>query len=248
MKTITVYSGKGGVGKSTTSYHIARALAGMGHSVLVIDADQFNGVTGLMGVTDNSLNLSHIIGGADLPSHTVNQVAQRVAWADEQIDVVPGHTEQVENAAAALRLRSVVDIRLNARHPAERVIIDALNKSTTNYDYVVIDSRPTLDTLAMAAIAAADVVVIPTIPEALPIGAVEETKEAAALFRSLVGHDAQCVVLATMVDERLTAHRQGMTELAERFGCVYAIPKRSGADAERKLADAYRPFVAEVLL
>lgn len=248
MKTITVYSGKGGVGKSTTAYHIARSLAGLGHSVLVIDADQFNGVTGLMGIANNTLNLSHVIGGAALPTHTIADVTQRVGWADERIDVIPGHTEQVENAAAALSLRAVVDIRLNAKHPAARVIIDALNKRSVAYDFVVIDSRPTLDSLAMAAIAAADVVVIPTIPEALPIGAVEETKEAAALFRSLVGMDADCVVLATMVDERLTAHRQGMAELTERFGCVYAIPKRSGADAERKLAEAYRPFVEGVLL
>jgi chromosome partitioning protein len=247
MKTITIYSGKGGVGKTTTAYHIARSLAGLGHSVLALDADQpAKGLTGMMGITNWSPNLAHVIGGAGLPTHTIAQVAQPVAWENERIAVVPSNTEDVENAAAALMLRRL-DVRMNAQHPPERVLLSALAK-TTGYDYAIIDSRPTLDTLAMAAIAAADVVVIPAIPEQMPIGAIEESMEAVALFGSIVGKSIPCVVLATMVDDRLTSHRAGIAELSERFGCVHAIPKRSGTDAERKLAAIYRTFVEEVLL
>lgn len=238
MKRIAFYSQKGGVGKTTSAVNVARILAEQGHLVLVLDCDPRGGASKLLGVTDTAINLSHVIGGAGAPTHTIDEAAILGNWG---VWVIPAQMDEVENAIAALTLRQL-DPMMNRKFPADQVIARAIAKSNSAWDYVLIDCLPTTDILAVAAIVAADQVVIPTPPEELPIEAAALTVDVVALIGESVGRTIPAQVLATMVQDSLIIHRDGMTAITSAHGNVYSIPRRSGRDAEQKLLEAYRPF------
>ena len=238
-KAIAFYSQKGGVGKTTSAVNVARILGERGHRVLVIDCDPRGGATRLLGITDTSVNLSHVIGGAGAPTVTLDQAAQMSRY--ENVWCVPAQMDEVENAIAALTMRQL-DPMMNRRMPADRVLDRAIQECGIVWDYVLIDCLPTTDILAVAAIVAADEVVIPAPPEELPIEAAALTVEVVGLIAQSVGRTIPVRVLATMVQDNLVGHRDGMTQIAAAYGDVYAIPRRSGRDAAVKLLEAYQPF------
>lgn len=239
-KTI-VYSSKGGVGKTTTVANIARMYAEDGKRVLVIDTDHpAKGVTSLFGVSGDNLNLSHIIGGVNLPTHMVSDVRQ---VGKHGVHVIPSNIEDVENAIAALTMRKFDNLK-SRKHPPEKVLATALTPFDGEYDHIIIDVRPTTEIIVVAAIQVADQVIIPVIPEPLAIGAVAGTIDIIDTFSD--GNAVAGVVLATMVDERLTSHQEGLTELRKNYGTVPVIPRRSGQDAPKRLLDAYRAIAEEI--
>lgn len=240
-RKMVVYSSKGGVGKTTTVANLARVYAEDGQRVLVIDTDHpAKGVTTLFEVSGDALNLSHVIGGVNLPSHTVEEVRQ---VGKHGVHVIPSNIEDVENAIAALTMRKFDNLR-SRKYPPERVLVDALAPYESEYDRIIIDVRPTTEIIVVAAMQVADVVIIPVIPEPLAIGAVGDTWDIVDTF--IGGRQIDAVALATMVDERLASHQVGLSELGQRYGTVPVVPRRSGRDQEKKLLEAYRAIAEEI--
>lgn len=239
MNRKAFYSQKGGVGKTTSAVNVARILGEQGYRVLVIDCDPRGGATKLLGITDTAVNLSHVIGGAGAPTATLDEAAQVSRF--DKVWCVPAQMDEVENAIAALTMRQL-DPMMNRRMPADRVLASAIDRSTLGFDYVLIDCLPTTDILAVAAIVAADEVIIPTPPEELPIEAAALTVEVVRLIAESVGRTIPARVLATMVQDNLVNHREGMAVITATYGEVFAIPRRSGRDAVLRLLEAYHPF------
>lgn len=239
MKKIAFYSQKGGVGKTTSAVNVARILGERGHRVLVIDCDPRGGATRLLGITNTTINLAHVIGGAGAPSATLDEAVQPSRY--DNVFVLPAQMDEVENAIAALTMRQL-DPMMNRRLPADRVLVNAIAKSATAWDYVLVDCLPTTDILAVAAIMAVDEVVIPTPPEELPIEAAALTVQVVGLIAESAGRIIPTQILATMVQETHLNHRDGMASITAIYGDVYSIPRRNGRDAEQKLLEAYRPL------
>lgn len=239
MNRKAFYSQKGGVGKTTSAVNVARILGEQGYRVLVIDCDPRGGATKLLGITDTTTNLSHVIGGAGAPTATLDEAAQVSRF--DKVWCVPAQMDEVENAIAALTMRQL-DPMTNRRMPADRVLASAIDRSALGFDYVLIDCLPTTDILAVAAIVAADEVIIPTPPEELPIEAAALTVEVVRLIAESVGRTIPARVLATMVQDNLVNHREGMAAITAAYGEVFAIPRRSGRDAVLRLLEAYQPF------
>jgi cellulose biosynthesis protein BcsQ len=159
MKTIAVYHHKGGVGKTTVAINLAAALSKKGKRVLLIDIDAQANTTFATGLIkfqfeeDDDLkdrNVSHL-----LEKTTENFIPEVVRKSNSfntpEIDVIPSHitligkqTELVQYGASRSRL---------ARK---------LEKVKTEYDIVIIDTPPSLDLYAAAALTAADYLIIPS--------------------------------------------------------------------------------------
>ncbi|NML17378.1 ParA family protein [Azohydromonas caseinilytica] len=162
--TIATVNFKGGSGKTTTTMHLAQALTLMGRRVLVVDLDPQGSATTLAGwlpgadVEEKDTALSIFTGGDSSPKDLTHAV--RPSYWDG-LDIVPA-TPDLFAAEAALP-------QLAARADSEwwALLHTALQPLAPAYDYILIDTAPSLSYMAVNAAMAADGLLMPLPPENL---------------------------------------------------------------------------------
>ena len=150
-KVISVANQKGGVGKSTSVYCIGAGLAMEGKKVLLMDVDPQGDLTKMLGLRKphelpqtlgNVMN--DVIGGIPPNGHT------EIRHHPEGFDFVPGN-----------RSLTAVETGLVNVMSRETVLRQYADSVKQNYDYVLLDCRPSLGMLVINALAASDYVLVP---------------------------------------------------------------------------------------
>ena len=145
-RIIAVANQKGGVGKTTTSINLSACLAALGKKVLAIDMDPQGNMTSGLGIDKNEVEYSVydlILGEAG-----IEQVVCKEAI--ENLDVLPSN---INLSAAEIELIGVED--------KEYIIHNEVEKVRNNYDFIIIDCPPSLNTLTINAMTTADSVLVP---------------------------------------------------------------------------------------
>lgn len=144
-KVIAIANQKGGVGKTTTSINLAASLGANKQKVLLIDLDPQGNATMGSGVDKNQL------------VHTTNDVLLRDCLAEQAClstlcgyDLIPGNDDL-----------TVAEVSLMEQNHRETFLYKALQPLQGNYDFILIDCPPALNTLTINAFVAADSVLIP---------------------------------------------------------------------------------------
>lgn len=143
---------KGGVGKSTTTFHLARAAALQGLRVLIVDADPQGNISAAAAaevVKEDQAGLADVL-SAHAPDVVADVIVPSI-W--KGVDIVPTSGET---------LGSVRDELVIAGAGRELRLREALNDVVGQYDLILIDCAPSLDQLTINALAAASAVVIIT--------------------------------------------------------------------------------------
>jgi len=203
MPVLAIANQKGGVAKTATAACLAACLELMGQRVLAIDADPQGNLSMAMGVTPVPAQATTY----DLllePKVTVGDCAVAVPWG--QVRVVPANPRLAE---AEVELAAAHDRRLRLR--------DKLSKRLP-YDYVIIDTPPSLGFLTLNALAAASGVVIPVQPSYLALQGLRQLLDTISKAREHGNPDLRVLgVLLTMYDPR-TLHTQDVeARLREHF-------------------------------
>jgi chromosome partitioning protein len=171
---VNVLNAKGGVGKTTTVYHLGVALARSGLKVCLLDFDPQGGLTQLCGVEPEGLSVTAynvIYEGANL-EHLIVPSANLGdgSWG---FDLIPSN---IDLQAIELRAWSLLErilggdtsIRAESREWWRGLRI-LTNELQDHYDIILVDNQPTLGQLAWMSLAVADSVIIPVSADYLSV-------------------------------------------------------------------------------
>jgi chromosome partitioning protein len=197
---IAVANLKGGVAKTTTTASLAGALVERGLKVLAVDLDaQANLTSALGGVTTQSTAVDVFFDWQ--PLHAVAQPT-RV----KNLHLVASHPD----LALAERF-------LPVRTNFEKILRQSARQAQ-DYDYIVMDCPPFLGSVTLNALNAANLLIIPTIPEIFSWESLRKTIHYAGKVRASYNPGLVYRVLVVMLDARLRIHREITEQYHFRFG------------------------------
>ncbi len=202
--TLAVANQKGGVAKTTSVASIGAALVELGQSVLLVDLDPQACLTFSLGIDPEDLELSvhHVLTKGLDP-------AEVVLATDDGVDLMPA-TIELARAEADLLTRT----------GREHVLKGALEDlaGTTTYDWVLLDCPPSLGVLTVAALTAADGVLIPLQCETLSHRGVGQLLDTVHDVRRFTNRDLEVWgVLPTLYDGRTNHARTVLETISDTY-------------------------------
>lgn len=208
-KTIFVGARKGGVGKTMTAASLGVGLARQGKKTLLIDADSQRSLTVSLGVKEpDKLKVTLASVMADLINESAIDPTAGIIRHAEGVDLLPANSRLT---GIELALATLIDRELVLRQ-----YIDAIK---TLYDFILIDTPPTLDLLTLNALASADSVIIPVAPKYLDALGLELLLKAVAQIRRRLNPTlAIDGILLTMVDRRANLTREVIASIENAYG------------------------------
>jgi chromosome partitioning protein len=195
---------KGGVGKTTTSVNLSACLAGKGQRVLLVDIDPQGNATSGLGVERGKLEscIYDLLLNEKRPDEVILESRiPRLSIMPATLDLAGAEIELVSAMSREYRLKQV------------------LEKVADRYDYVLIDSPPSLGLLTVNALTAADAVLIPIQCEYYALEGISQLLRTVHLVRQHLNPSlAIAGVLLTMHDPRTNLSQQVIEEVRAHFG------------------------------
>jgi len=206
MRIIAVTNQKGGCGKTTTAVNLSAVLAAQGRRVLLIDLDPQAHATIALGFSpaDCPATTYEVLGGT-LPIHEAIQQNHFPG-----LDVLPSSIP----LAAAEQFLSGLPGR-------ERRLLESLQGIPKRYDYVVVDSPPSLGLLTFNALRAADEAIVPIDPSFLSIHGLGRLMEMVELLRREGRHALSLKALLVMFDFRTRFAHEVLRHLESELTARY---------------------------
>ncbi|HEX6603206.1 MAG TPA: AAA family ATPase [Solirubrobacterales bacterium] len=237
---------KGGVAKTTTTLNLAVAFAESGYRVLCIDLDPQGNLTMSQGIDPDKVEKS-------LYDVLVNDMPISEIIVKREIDI----------AVASIDLAGA-EIAMSTKIGRERSLEKALKEVSGDYDFVCIDTPPSLGLLTINALTAANKVIVPVQCEYLSMRGLVQLQNTLRMIQENLNPDVRIEgILPTMLDSRTIHAKEAVEILEENFGDLvfrsrikkaikFAEAPVKGAsvlkyDSDSSAANYYRELAKEVL-
>lgn len=201
---VAVSNEKGGVAKTTTTLSLGSAVAEMGQRVLLVDLDPQANLTLALGYepAESVRTSANVL----IESMPVQNAIRKTEF--ERLDLVPGNG-RIESAEQYLPIRTNYLTTLRtALEPSSRL----------GYDYVFLDCPPSLGAITLNALAAANLLLIPTQAEYFSAYALRNMMSTIRRIRKEANSGLAYRILVTMMDRRNRTHRSIHEQLVATFG------------------------------
>lgn len=248
-RIINIVNAKGGTGKTTTAVNLSAYLAAMGKYVLLVDLDaQANATSGLgIKVDEDHPHIYHAVVNQE-PLASIIKKTRLFGF-----DILP--------SGASLAGASVELVNVDDR---EFCLKNSLNSVRTSYDYIIIDSAPSLSLLTINGLTASEEVIIPVQCEYYALEGLGTLMKTIDLVRESLNPQLKIAgVLLTMYDRRNRLARAVVREVQKNFpGRVFEtiIPRSISLaeapsfgktilqfDPDSKAGRAYRQLAEEII-
>jgi len=237
---------KGGVAKTTTTLNLAVAFAETGHRVLCVDLDPQGNLTMSQGIDPDKVEKS-------LYDVLVHDMPISEIIVKREIDI----------AVASIDLAGA-EIAMSTKIGRERSLEKALKEVSADYDFVCIDTPPSLGLLTINALTAANKVIVPVQCEYLSMRGLVQLQNTLRMIQENLNPEVQIEgILPTMLDTRTVHAKEAVEILEENFGDLvfrsrirkaikFAEAPVKGSsvlkyDSESNAANYYRELAKEVL-
>src|SRR5438128_1164617 len=245
-RVIALANQKGGVAKTTSTLNLAVAFAEKRHKVLIVDLDPQGNLTMSQGLNPDSIERSMY----DVLVHKL-PIEQVVHHGEVDLAV-----SSIDLAGAELALASMIG--------RERALDKALLPVRSEYDFILIDTPPSLGLLTVNALVASHGVIVPVQCEYLSLRGLVQLENTLTMIRENLNPDVEIQgILPTMYDKRLLHSKEAVDILKENFGdLVFKTKIRKtiryaeapvkgqsvlGYDPSGDAAELYRDLAKEVL-
>lgn len=218
-KVISLTNQKGGVGKSTSAAMIALGLTREGRRVLAIDCDSQANLTSYFGAKQTQHNLHPISELIDVVTNYSGELAdiprENVLWHFEGVDLI---TSSIRLAAKEQQLKEVDE--------RERVLKEIVDCFRPDYDYIILDTGPSLGLMLTNALTASDEVIIPTEPEEFATEGLDDLLQSIARIRRRLNRDLNISgILITKYDSRSDEQKKYIQALRTTYeGKIRVFP------------------------
>jgi len=245
-RVIAFANQKGGVAKTTSTLNLAVAFAEEGHRVLAVDMDPQGNLTMSQGIDPDVVEKS-------MHDVLVEHISIREVIRKREIDV----------ACASIDLAGS-EIAMSTQIGRERSLEKALMAVRDRYDFLLIDTPPSLGLLTINALVASHGVIVPVQCEYLSLRGLVQLENTLSMIREHLNPAVEIQgILPTMYDGRTLHCREAVEILQENFGDLvfktrirktvrYAEAPVKGVsvlkyDPGGSAAEAYRELAKEVL-
>jgi chromosome partitioning protein len=201
MRKIALVNQKGGCGKTTTAINLASFLAGEGKKILLIDLDpQGHAGLGLGARVDQAEETIYEVLIGEI---TISEAIQPLA---ENLDVVLSDV-----------VLSAFEQVMAGGEEREYKLAQSLVDVENNYDYLIIDSPPSVGLLTFNGLVAAEEVIIPVDPSFFSLHGLEKLLDTIQIIEKRVARQFYIKILATNIDRRTNFCRDVVEALQARF-------------------------------
>ena len=203
LKTIAISNEKGGVAKTTTTLSLGAALVELGNRVLLIDLDAQANLTLALGFEpgENENTSSNVM----LDNIPLLDVCKKTDV--EKLDLIPS-SSRIEISEQFLPVRTSYTT----------ILQKAIHNTNLPYDYIILDCPPALGAITKNALAASDLLLIPTQAEYFSAYALRNMMSLIRSVREQDNPNLAYRILVTMLDRRNRTHRNIHEQLRATFG------------------------------
>ncbi len=202
MPILGVINQKGGVGKTTTAINLAAALAMLNRRVLLVDLDpQANASSGI-GVTDPETTVYDVL---------IGKASARQVIKDSNIPNLKILPASSDLAGAAVELDATTDNM--------KLLSKSLLAVRPNYDFIIVDSPPSVGALTLNSLAAADMLIIPLQAEYYALEGIAKMTDTVERVKGSLNPDLSILgILITMYDNRTKLSKEVEDNVRKHFG------------------------------
>ena len=201
MQIIAIANQKGGCGKTTTTVNLAAYLALNGKKTLLVDLDPQGSSTRHLGLNELDKTMYDVLmRGLDIRALIKNTMVS-------DLDIAPTNNFL---GKAELELASKLTARESVLRPKLR--------SLEGYDYVLIDTPPTLGFLTLNALVASDMVLIPIQTQFFALMGLSMILDLLELIKNDLGYDIQKKYLLTLFDPRTKMAKEIVAQVRDSLG------------------------------
>ena len=213
-QVITIANRKGGVGKTTTTLNLACSLRELGKKILVIDLDPQANLTRCfdVGNSENIKTVGHLL-TAELEEESYS-VEEYILSYDE-MDIIPSSI-----------FLSAVETQMRSETGSERILSEIINQIREHYDYILIDTSPSLNILNINALCASDSVLITADTGVFAVVGIGELLKTVQKIKKRVNPKLKVQgILLTMCDNRTNLSKLLTQQVEEMYQGKIAVFK-----------------------